>query len=116
MTRAAAAIATDGSNVAARILMGNALAGLNDTTHALKEMEEAVALDPAWRTEAVVGLDWFSEIVPPERSWTRETYERTMRGEIELPHHENQIVTAARQMMIRVRSSVRCSTRRSLPG
>lgn len=44
---------------------------------------------------AVVGVDWFSEIVPPERSWTRETYERTMRGEIELPHHENQIVTAA---------------------
>ncbi len=43
---------------------------------------------------AVVGLDWFSEIVPPERSWTRETFERTMRGEIELPHHENQIVTA----------------------
>jgi diguanylate cyclase (GGDEF)-like protein/PAS domain S-box-containing protein len=44
--------------------------------------------------EAVVGADWFAEIVPPERSWTRETYERTMRGEIELPHHENQIVTA----------------------
>ena len=43
---------------------------------------------------AVIGLDWFSEIVPPERAWTRETYERTMRGEIELPHHENQIVTA----------------------
>jgi diguanylate cyclase (GGDEF)-like protein/PAS domain S-box-containing protein len=44
--------------------------------------------------ESVVGLNWFSEIVPPERSWTRETYERMMRGEIERPHHENQIVTA----------------------
>ncbi|HEY3766863.1 MAG TPA: EAL domain-containing protein [Gaiellales bacterium] len=44
---------------------------------------------------AVVGSDWFADIVPPERSWTRETYERTMRGEIELPHHENQIVTAS---------------------
>jgi diguanylate cyclase (GGDEF)-like protein/PAS domain S-box-containing protein len=44
--------------------------------------------------ESVVGLNWFADIVPPERSWTRETYERTMRGEIERPHHENQIVTA----------------------
>jgi diguanylate cyclase (GGDEF)-like protein/PAS domain S-box-containing protein len=43
----------------------------------------------------VVGCDWFADIVPPERSWTRETYERTMRGEIQLPHHENQIVTAS---------------------
>jgi diguanylate cyclase (GGDEF)-like protein/PAS domain S-box-containing protein len=42
----------------------------------------------------VVGADWFGEIVPPERSWTRETYERTMSGELQLPHHENQIVTA----------------------
>jgi diguanylate cyclase (GGDEF)-like protein/PAS domain S-box-containing protein len=44
--------------------------------------------------EAVVGVDWFAEIVPPERSWTRENFDRTMRGELELPHHENQIVTA----------------------
>jgi diguanylate cyclase (GGDEF)-like protein/PAS domain S-box-containing protein len=44
---------------------------------------------------AVVGADWFSDIVPPERAWTRETYERTMRGELQLAHHENQVVTAS---------------------
>jgi diguanylate cyclase (GGDEF)-like protein/PAS domain S-box-containing protein len=43
----------------------------------------------------VVGCDWFADIVPPERAWTRETFERTMRGELQLPHHENQIVTAS---------------------
>ncbi len=42
----------------------------------------------------VVGLDWFADIVPPERAWTRETFERTMTGDLQLPHHENQIVTA----------------------
>ena len=45
-TRADAAIAADPRSVAARILLGNALAGLNDTTQAMKQMQEAVALDP----------------------------------------------------------------------
>src|SRR6185437_8233653 len=30
----------------------------------------------------------------PERSWTREAFRQSMSGEIERPHHENQIVTA----------------------
>src|SRR5207237_1342377 len=42
----------------------------------------------------VVGLDWFADIVPPERAWTREAFERTMSGGLQLPHHEHQVVTA----------------------
>ena len=44
--------------------------------------------------EDVVGCDWFVEFVPPELASTREDFARTMRGELELPHHENQIITA----------------------
>ncbi len=48
------------------------------------------------RTAAsVAGLDWFGEIVPPERAWTREAFEQSMRGEVPRPHHENQVVTAS---------------------
>jgi diguanylate cyclase (GGDEF)-like protein/PAS domain S-box-containing protein len=69
----------------------------------------AVHLDPAGRVlycnpylaellgrpaASVAGVDWFGEIVPPERSWTREAFEQSMRGELQRPHHENQIVTA----------------------
>jgi diguanylate cyclase (GGDEF)-like protein/PAS domain S-box-containing protein len=43
----------------------------------------------------IVGCDWFSEFVPPDLASSREDFARTMRGELELPHHENQIVTAA---------------------
>jgi diguanylate cyclase (GGDEF)-like protein/PAS domain S-box-containing protein len=42
----------------------------------------------------VIGCDWFSEFVPPDLASTREDFARTMRGELELPHNENQIVTA----------------------
>ena len=42
----------------------------------------------------VVGCDWFSEFVPADLASTREDFARTMRGELELPHNENQIVTA----------------------
>jgi len=42
----------------------------------------------------VVGADWFADIVPPDRGWTREAFERTMRGELQLPHHENHVLTA----------------------
>ncbi len=70
----------------------------------------AVQLDPAGRVvycnphlaqllgrsaEAVAGLDWFADVVPPERSRTREAFDQSMRGELQRPHHENQIVTAS---------------------
>jgi diguanylate cyclase (GGDEF)-like protein/PAS domain S-box-containing protein len=70
----------------------------------------AVQLDPSGRVvycnphlaellgrkaETVAGLDWFAEVVPPERSWTREAFEQSMRGALQRPHHENQIVTAS---------------------
>jgi diguanylate cyclase (GGDEF)-like protein/PAS domain S-box-containing protein len=42
----------------------------------------------------VVDADWFADIVPAERSWTREMFERVMSGDLQLPHHENQIMTA----------------------
>jgi diguanylate cyclase (GGDEF)-like protein/PAS domain S-box-containing protein len=45
--------------------------------------------------EAVAGLDWFADVVPPERSWTREAFDQSMRSEIQRPHHENQVVTAS---------------------
>ncbi len=47
------------------------------------------------RAETLAGLDWFADVVPPERSWTREAFEQSMRGELQRPHHENQIVTAS---------------------
>jgi diguanylate cyclase (GGDEF)-like protein/PAS domain S-box-containing protein len=70
----------------------------------------AVHLDPAGRVvycnphlaellgrtaASVAGLDWFGEIVPPERAWTREAFEQSIRGEVPRPHHENQVVTAS---------------------
>jgi diguanylate cyclase (GGDEF)-like protein/PAS domain S-box-containing protein len=44
--------------------------------------------------ETVVGCDWFAEFVAEDHASTREGHLRTMRGELELPHTENQIVTA----------------------
>ena len=70
----------------------------------------AVQLDPAGRVvycnphlaellgrpaDAVAGLDWFAEVVPPERAWTREAFQQSMSGDLQRPHHENQIVTAS---------------------
>jgi diguanylate cyclase (GGDEF)-like protein/PAS domain S-box-containing protein len=70
----------------------------------------AVQLDPAGRVvycnphlaellgrpaESVAGLDWFAEIVPPERSWTREAFAQSMLGEAQRPHHENHVLTAS---------------------
>jgi diguanylate cyclase (GGDEF)-like protein/PAS domain S-box-containing protein len=54
----------------------------------------------------VVGRDWFAELVPPERAWTREGYEQTMRGEIQMPHHESQILTAEGERRILSWSSI----------
>jgi diguanylate cyclase (GGDEF)-like protein/PAS domain S-box-containing protein len=69
----------------------------------------AVHLDPAGRVvycnphlaallgrpaESVTGLDWFAEIVPPERAWTREAFTRSLVDETQRPHHENQVLTA----------------------
>jgi diguanylate cyclase (GGDEF)-like protein/PAS domain S-box-containing protein len=44
---------------------------------------------------AVVGCDWFAEFVPPDRTSSRDDFERSLRGELGLPHNENQIVTAS---------------------
>ena len=35
-------------NASANILLGNALAGLNDTSRAVKQMEQAISLDPSY--------------------------------------------------------------------
>ena len=45
----------------------------------------------------IVGCDWFSEFVPADRASTRDDFLRSMRGDLELPHNENQIVTAWRR-------------------
>jgi putative PEP-CTERM system TPR-repeat lipoprotein len=45
-TRARKALATDPNHVRARVLLGNAMAGLRDIDSAMKEFEEALRLDP----------------------------------------------------------------------
>ena len=46
------ALKADPKNPSAHILLGNALAGLNDTGRAVKQMEQAIALDPSFAAVA----------------------------------------------------------------
>ena len=54
-TRAQQVLTADPSNTAARILLGNAMAGLNDLDGAIAELYQAIALDPT-RTQTYANL------------------------------------------------------------
>jgi diguanylate cyclase (GGDEF)-like protein/PAS domain S-box-containing protein len=56
--------------------------------------------------EAVVGCDWFTEFVPQDRAASREDYARMMRGELELPHNENELITAGGERRVMSWSSI----------
>ena len=63
-------------SVQANILLGNALAGLNQTDQAVKQIEQAISLDPSYAP----GMDgaWRRTVSGPERATRRRGFQKAV--------------------------------------